>query len=82
MESGVDHIRAIVGDEATSGLDDAIIKDTLWQSYFDVEQSIAWLLGSSFPRPASLLSHPSKRNRSAELPQGSAKVGHRILFPC
>ncbi|KAG9317167.1 hypothetical protein JVU11DRAFT_1359 [Chiua virens] len=43
MESGIEHIRALIGDEATSGLDDAIISDTLWQFYFDVDQSIAWL---------------------------------------
>ena len=49
MESGIEHIRAIVGDESTSGLDDAIITDTLWQFYFDIDQSIAWLLGSSSP---------------------------------
>lgn len=82
MESGIAHIRAVVGDEASSGLDDAIIGDTLWQFYFDIEQSIAWLLGSSPTPQLAPLSYPSQRNRNAELPQESAKVGHHISSPC
>ncbi|KAG8218344.1 hypothetical protein J3R82DRAFT_3962 [Butyriboletus roseoflavus] len=59
MESGIEHIRAVVGDEASSGLDDAVIRDTLWQFYFDVEQSIAWLFGSSSTHHPTPFSHPS-----------------------
>lgn len=82
LESGIEHIRAVVGDEASSDLDDAIIRDTLWQFYFDIEQSIAWLFGSSSTPHPIRLSHLSQRSRSAELPQGSAKVGHRIHLLC
>lgn len=34
-----------MGDEATSGLDDAIIKDALWEYYFDMEKVLSWLYG-------------------------------------
>lgn len=66
IESGVEHIRAVVGDEATSGLGDAIIRDTLWQFYFDIEQSIAWLFGPLSPCHQALLSHfPEEQERRA-----------------
>lgn len=66
MESGVEHIRAVVGDEATSGLDDAIIRDTLWQFFFDIEQSTAWLFGSSSPcHPPPFSSIPEEQERRA-----------------
>ncbi|KAH0839623.1 hypothetical protein J3R83DRAFT_539 [Lanmaoa asiatica] len=64
MESGIEHIRAIVGDEASSGLDDAIIRDTLWQSYFDIEQSIAWLFAPQDPTgPAGYVPEDLERPR-------------------
>ncbi|KIJ70437.1 hypothetical protein HYDPIDRAFT_172255 [Hydnomerulius pinastri MD-312] len=53
MESGLEHIRAVMGDEAASGLDDEIIKDTLWQFYFDIEQSIGWLYEEQERRAAA-----------------------------
>ncbi|KAF9246908.1 hypothetical protein BU15DRAFT_38790 [Melanogaster broomeanus] len=53
MESAFEHIRAVVGDEAVSGLDDAIIKDTLWQFYFDVEKSVSWLYEEQERRAAA-----------------------------
>lgn len=66
MESGIEHIRAVVGDEASSGFDDGIIRDTLWQFYFDIEQSIAWLFGLSFTPNLILLSpFPEEQERRA-----------------
>ncbi|KAF9224315.1 hypothetical protein BS17DRAFT_752266 [Gyrodon lividus] len=53
MESGFEHLRAVLGDEAISGLDDAIIKDTLWQFYFDVEKSISSLYEEQDRRAAA-----------------------------
>lgn len=47
MESGLEHIRAVLGSEAESGLSDSVIRETLWDSYFDVEKSVEWLLGIS-----------------------------------
>ncbi|KAI6105433.1 HBS1 N-terminus-domain-containing protein [Pisolithus sp. B1] len=43
LESGLTHVRAVMGDEAISALDDGVIKDALWEHYFDVEKAVAWL---------------------------------------
>ncbi|KAF8845633.1 hypothetical protein BDN67DRAFT_1006911 [Paxillus ammoniavirescens] len=53
MESGYEHIRAILGDEAVSGLDEGFIKDTLWQFYFDIEKSVSWLYDEQERRAAA-----------------------------
>lgn len=81
MEAGFEHIRAVLGDEVTSGLDDAIIKDTLWQSYFDVEQSIVWLFGSSSSLreiPLSFFIEEQERRAAAKERKGRLS----ILSPC
>ncbi|KAI6047032.1 hypothetical protein EDC04DRAFT_3051596 [Pisolithus marmoratus] len=43
LESGLTHIRAVMGDEGTSALDDGVIKDVLWDYHFDVEKAVEWL---------------------------------------
>ncbi|KAH7916814.1 HBS1 N-terminus-domain-containing protein [Hygrophoropsis aurantiaca] len=43
MSDAFDYVRSIMGDEATSGLDDRIIQDTLWEVYFDVQRALDWL---------------------------------------
>lgn len=48
MDSGIEHVRALLGSAETSGLDDKVIRDALWNAYFDVELSIQWLLGPYF----------------------------------
>lgn len=48
MENGLEKIRDVMGDEASSGLDDKVIQDALWECYFDVEQAIPWLFGMSY----------------------------------
>lgn len=81
MESGVEQIRAVVGDEATSGLDDAIIRDTLWQFYFNIEQSIAWLFGSSSPCHPALLSHfPEEQERRTAARERKGRPSYLLLF--
>lgn len=47
MQAGFDHIRGILGDEQVSGLSDKVIKDALWESFFDTEKAIEWALGMS-----------------------------------
>ncbi|KIY45914.1 hypothetical protein FISHEDRAFT_48274 [Fistulina hepatica ATCC 64428] len=42
MEKALDHVRQIIGDEATSGLSDNVIRDVLWDEYFDVEKTLDW----------------------------------------
>ena len=45
MESGVTSIRAILGENTPVTEQD--IKEALWNYYFDVEQSVTFLLGGS-----------------------------------
>lgn len=44
LEYGLEDIRAAVGPAAQSGLSDAEIKDALYHYYFDIQQSLDWLL--------------------------------------
>ena len=44
MEDGLERVRAILGDETQSGLSDGVIRDALWETYFDVEQAVDWLV--------------------------------------
>lgn len=41
-------MRATLGSEAESGIDDKLITDTLWHYYFDMQQSLDWILGACF----------------------------------
>lgn len=45
MATGLAQVRSVLGDEDESGIGDKQIKDALWESFFDVEGTIAWLLG-------------------------------------
>lgn len=45
LESGLEHVRAVIGSEEDSGLADGVVRDALWDQYFDVENAIGWLLG-------------------------------------
>ncbi|EGO01587.1 hypothetical protein SERLA73DRAFT_176964 [Serpula lacrymans var. lacrymans S7.3] len=44
MAEGLDHVRAVMGAEDVSGLDDETIRGALWELYFDVQKTIDWLL--------------------------------------
>ncbi|KZP07150.1 hypothetical protein FIBSPDRAFT_294518 [Athelia psychrophila] len=54
MEAGLERVRALLGPFETSGLDDKVIKDALWNGYFDVESSVGWLLEERDRRQAAL----------------------------
>jgi hypothetical protein len=43
MELKVVETRQLLGDEHE--IKDAEIRDTLWYYYFDVQQTVSWLLG-------------------------------------
>ncbi|THH01862.1 hypothetical protein EW026_g910 [Hermanssonia centrifuga] len=44
LTQGLEQIRATVGSEAESGMTDKDIKDALYHYYFDIQQSLNWLL--------------------------------------
>lgn len=55
MNAGLEHIRAIIGSHQASGLEDNVIKDALWNEYFDVDRAVDWLMGKSiFPSWCSI----------------------------
>ena len=51
--NGLEHIRDMLGDEKQSKISDAEIKDTLYHYYFDIDQSVSWLLGQYAARALS-----------------------------
>ncbi|KAK2466434.1 hypothetical protein APHAL10511_002076 [Amanita phalloides] len=53
MDAGLDAVRTVIGDEATSGLSDASLKDALWEYYFDVDKTIQWALDEQERRIAA-----------------------------
>jgi hypothetical protein len=46
MESGLERIREIIGNEAVSGLDDNIIRNILWDEYFNLQSTLSLLYGA------------------------------------
>ncbi|KAG8749203.1 Hsp70 suppressor, GTPase facilitates ribosomal subunit dissociation [Ceratobasidium sp. 428] len=53
MVSGLVRVRSVLGDEDESGIKDKQIKDALWDSYFDVEGTISWLLDQRVKQAAA-----------------------------
>ena len=47
MEARILEVRDLLGDQ--HDIDDTEIKETLWYYYFDVAQTVSWLLGSFLP---------------------------------
>jgi hypothetical protein len=45
MISGLEQVRAIIGEEDVSGLSDRTLKDSLWDCYFDVQKTVQWAVG-------------------------------------
>ncbi|KDQ64951.1 hypothetical protein JAAARDRAFT_243711 [Jaapia argillacea MUCL 33604] len=54
MANGLEHVRVALGSEEESGLDDTVIKETLWHYYFDIEKSVDWLVEEQDRRKAAL----------------------------
>ncbi|KAM6495637.1 hypothetical protein JOM56_008343 [Amanita muscaria] len=46
MESGMEQVRAVIGDEQVSGLSDATLRDVMWEYYFDIGRTIQWAIGT------------------------------------
>lgn len=42
---GLEQVRATIGPVEQSGITDLEIKETLYHYYFDIEQSVNWILG-------------------------------------
>ena len=82
MNNGLERVRAVVGPQEDSGLEDSMIKDALWNEYFNVEHAVQWLLGvSGFTLIYYFeLMCAQQRNRSEDEQPWNAKVRRDCLL--
>ncbi|KAG1753691.1 uncharacterized protein EDB91DRAFT_412217 [Suillus paluster] len=71
MTSGLEQIREIIGDEAVSGLDDNVIKDILWDEYFNIESTLSLLYEEQDRRA-------SAKNRKVVTPRFGSRLWNRL----
>jgi elongation factor 1 alpha-like protein len=45
MNSVRDHVRAVIGSAKASGISDKEIDDASWEYYFDLDQTMDYILG-------------------------------------
>ena len=48
-EDAIEQVQAVIGDENTSGLPDQLVRDVVYNEWFDVPRSIERLLGEISP---------------------------------
>ncbi|TDL29763.1 hypothetical protein BD410DRAFT_39956 [Rickenella mellea] len=44
LDAAVEQVRSVIGDERISGFPDSLVREVVWDQYFDVEESIEILL--------------------------------------
>lgn len=76
---GLDQIRATIGPVEHSGISDEEIKNTLYHFYYDVAQSLNWILGESWNRPTSAELIRLQRIWLASMRLRSAEVSGLLL---
>jgi HBS1 N-terminus len=75
MNSIRDHVRAVIGGSKKSGITDKQIDDASWEYYFDLDQTMDHILGSSVaPEAISLFSYRSQRFKQSGTLQRKEKV--------
>lgn len=45
MLDALEHVRSVIGGEDVSGLSDKIVKEVLWDYFFDIDKTVQWALG-------------------------------------
>jgi hypothetical protein len=65
MEAGLENIRAVFGTEEQSGFTDSYIRESLWDSNFDVDETIESLTGMDRPHLSTTGTNPSPSRRGA-----------------
>ncbi|KAF5393713.1 hypothetical protein D9757_000305 [Collybiopsis confluens] len=81
MNDALEEIRKVIGEEEISGLPDAEIKDTIWNCYFDLQESLDWCLGAharNLDLPLTFSLVPSVRSTRKEARRERAS---RQVFP-
>ncbi|KAF8528930.1 P-loop containing nucleoside triphosphate hydrolase protein [Hysterangium stoloniferum] len=66
LDTAVAQVRSIFGSEDTSGISNAQIRDAAWEFYFDVEQTVDWLLAAKKEEKASRTSSKTKKPSSSQ----------------
>jgi len=46
MKSVLEHVRAVIGPPKSSGISDKEIDDASWEYYFDLDQTMDYILGT------------------------------------
>ncbi|KAG2362005.1 hypothetical protein BDR07DRAFT_1079527 [Suillus spraguei] len=67
----LEQIRELMGDEAVSCLDDDFIKETLWDQYFSVENSLSYLYEEQDRRA-------SAKTRKVVTPRFGSRLWNRL----
>ncbi|KAG8716321.1 Hsp70 suppressor, GTPase facilitates ribosomal subunit dissociation [Ceratobasidium sp. 423] len=68
MATGLAQVRSVLGDKDESGIDDKQIKDALWEYYFDVEQTISWLLDQRAKQAAAAAKKAPDQGEAIQAP--------------
>ncbi|KAH7344846.1 HBS1 N-terminus-domain-containing protein [Rhizoctonia solani] len=68
MATGLVQVRSVLGDKDESGIDDKQIKDALWDSYFDVEGTISWLLDQRAKQAAAAAKKVPDQDEAIQAP--------------
>ncbi|KAG9104096.1 Hsp70 suppressor, GTPase facilitates ribosomal subunit dissociation [Ceratobasidium sp. 370] len=73
MTTGLVQVRSVLGDEGESGIKDKQIKDALWDSYFDVEGTISWLLDQRAKQASAAAKKASDPDEATQVPLTALK---------
>ncbi|KDN50001.1 hypothetical protein RSAG8_01337, partial [Rhizoctonia solani AG-8 WAC10335] len=68
MATGLAQVRSVLGSQDESGIDDKQIKDALWDSYFDVEGSVSWLLDQRAKQAAAAAKKVPDQDEAIQAP--------------
>ncbi|KEP54105.1 EF Tu GTP-binding domain protein [Rhizoctonia solani 123E] len=68
MATGLAQVHSVLGSNDESGIDDKQIKNALWDSYFDVEGTITWLLDQRAKQAAAAAKKVPDRDESLQAP--------------
>ncbi|CAE6456589.1 unnamed protein product [Rhizoctonia solani] len=68
MATGLAQVRSVLGDKDESGIDDKQIKDALWDSYFDVQGTISWLLDQRAKQAAAAAKKVPDQDNASQAP--------------
>jgi hypothetical protein len=87
LESASEAVRGVVGPETVSGISDREIRDAVWEFYFDVQESVTFLLGGmllhvNYHRPCIyILSKMHKVKSEPPAMQRKVSILSRSPFP-